>query len=195
MSKGFPSPQQLAHLRKSGIVFWSSGVTRSVIATALFLALYLAASSMAPWFQVDPAGDPKAALGSMGILFLQLAGGLAAGALILGVGVSLVQTRGAFGWHVLRGARRRELSRERAVLPLFGAVLAMGLAPYLFYLFVPGLLECLRASEQSAAIFGFLGSFCKLVVVASVVLAILVWIVTRFTFLFAHRDRTGRERE
>ena len=195
MPKGLPSAQQLAYLRKNGIVFWSPGVTRSIVVAVLFFGLYLAASQMESWFEVDVASEPSATVGSMWILFLQVVGGLAAGSLLLGVGASLVQTRGAIGWRVLREARKRERSRERTGASLAGVVVAMGLTPYLLYLFVPGLLEGLRAADRRAAIFGFLGSFCKLVVVAAVVLAILVWIVTRLTFLFAHRDRTDRERE
>jgi hypothetical protein len=195
MPKGLPSAQQLAYLRKSGIVFWSPGVTRSIVVAVLFFGLYLAASQIEPWFQVDVASEPSAALRNMWILFLQVVGGLAAGALLVGVGASLIQTRGAIGWRVLREACKREHSRQRTVASLAGVLLAMGLAPYLLYLFVPGLLEGLRAADRRAAIFGFLSSFCKVVVVAAVVLAILVWIVTRLLFLFAHRDRTDRERE
>jgi hypothetical protein len=157
--------------------------------------MYLLASRLNLWFEVEAGEGLGVVLDRLTIPFLQIVGGFALGALALGIVSSLVQTRGAIGWRVLVETRKRERSRERSFLPILGILLAAGLAPCLFYLLVPRLLDCIRAVERSSAIFVVLGSLCKLVVVAAVVLAILAWIVTRVTFLFAHRVRTDRERD
>jgi hypothetical protein len=117
------------------------------------------------------------------------------GAVAVGFVVSVAQTKGAFGPAVL--AQRRKLDRmgQNPLGVVVGLFITAAVSTALFCLGTPRLLGGLQDGTGGGAIYRALGLLCKLVVVASVVLAILAWMITRILFLFAHRERTGRDRD
>ncbi len=195
MFKGAPSKQQLALLQKRGVVFWSPIVTRAAIVATVFSILYLSVNAGVGVLQPPGVVDPVVWLRAQSEDVLRLLGGLAVGALAVGFVVSVVQTKGAFGPAVL--AQRKKLDRPgtNPVGVVVGLFMTAAVSTALFYLGTPRLLGGLQDGAGGAAMYGALGLLCKLVVVASVVLAILAWMITRILFLFAHRERTGRDRD
>lgn len=195
MFKGAPSKQQLALLQKRGVVHWSPIVTRAAIVATVFSIIYFSVNAGFGVLQPPDVVDPVAWLRAQGEGGLRLLGGLAVGAVAVGFVVSVAQTKGAFGPAVL--AQRRKLDRmgQNPLGVVVGLFITAAVSTALFCLGTPRLLGGLQEGTGGGAIYRALGLLCKLVVVASVVLAILAWMITRILFLFAHRERTGRDRD
>jgi hypothetical protein len=195
MSTGLPSKDRLRELKAEGVFSWSSLATRSAVAAAALGALLLCVE----WLGVlarDLSGDD--AIGvfqglGRGVLHVVLV--TAVVSICVGLMFSLTQTRGAFGGAALRTARRKGLFTN-PLKPLFSLLLTAAFAGVLAYTVVPELMSLVRSAYEPASLPGRLGAvfgqICKLLVVASFVLAILLLFVTRVAFLVRLSRGRGR---
>jgi hypothetical protein len=193
--KGAPSKERLALLQKRGIVHWSPAVTRATIVATVFAALYSSFESWRGALQPTGVMNPVVWFRVHGEPVLRLFVGLAVGVVVIGFVVSLLQTRGAIGSRVLAQRKRLDRLGRNPAGVIVGLCMAAAMSIALFSFAAPRFLAGLQGAAGEQAIYGTLGLLCKLVVVACVVLAILAWMITRFLFLFAHRERTGGDRD
>jgi hypothetical protein len=115
-------------------------------------------------------------------------------AILIGVIVALIQSRGATGWAVLNRTSRREC-RKNPATSLLGLILAFNVACCVAYVVVPKLLQALAPpGKQPTAVYlgELLHNTAKLVVVASLVLAVVLLFVSRLTFLVGLKSRARR---
>jgi flagellar biosynthesis protein FlhB len=199
MFKGLPSKERLRELRSKGRVSLSSFATRAATVAAVFLAILaigdqLARISQRP-FELD-LGVKRAAselLGVGGALRVVVITSVAA--VLAVVLTTILQTRFAFGWPVLRHQLGRRAQRTRPVRTVLLLIL-MGLISLVMVRFLAhDLLLVTRLSDAesiSKALAAVLGRLCKLVVVAGGVLAIIGSLVSRLGFILKRAVKVGQ---
>jgi len=191
MLKGFPTRSDLQSLRSEGRVVLSSAAGRGVIVATVALIIWISLGDLQADLVRTVAPGPFECLALMAPTVIRVLLSLTGGVIVGALAVSLAQTRAAIGWAMFRHGPHR---RGRNATPsLFLTVLAIWLSVGMFCVGAPLLLHSRSASASPELIGQQLGSLlglaCKLVVVAGVVSAILVWSVDRIAFLFRHRDK------
>lgn len=198
MARWLPSREHLRQLRAQGIFSWSSVATRSVVVAAVcgvccFSTTWLqdlyAFCSQSKERNIDLLEALSMLKRSSVLVFVSTA----VFALLAGVGISLIQTRGAVSRALVRVVRKRERSRNPlvAVVALF---VGLNLAVCLEYVVAPRLLKVIGGGQDLHAVPAYIGNVlhdtAKLVVVGCVVLAVVLLFVSRLAFLVSLRKRT-----
>lgn len=193
--------EYLRELKLIGVFPWSNLATRSFVSVVVFACVLGSIERIKSAIRLDLTGFLSENANSRSealdvahalVTFLLLSSFLA---LVAGFIGTVIQTRGAFGRAAQRTAKGR-LTSSRAhviLLTMVSAVLA-GLAA--FYRFSPMVLDGIKI-EGGAIIGPYIGyilrDVCKLVVVVSGVLAVLLVFVTRLVFVFGVAPRKLKE--
>lgn len=189
----------MRQLKAAGIFPWSSLATRSGIVAGSLGVVCAGPKLINLLATYDPTTEsglsaPLDALREFawpGLVFIVSTVGAA---LSIGFLISLLQTGGVFTWAALRAVRTRERVRNPFV-SFVGFVIALNVACCLAYAAGPKIFLALgMAGEQPAAAYlgELLYTLIKLVVVASIVLAVVLVFVSRLTFLLGLKKRARR---
>ena len=200
LMKSLPSKEKIKYLRKAGVINWSSSATRLMITGGVFIALWFSKETIEEFL----LNDFTAAIGTNGSfsttairdliygilrVFIITAGA----ALIFGILGSIAQTRGAIGTAILRRLRRRKFRVDTFTTLVW--LVVCGVCGFICTdRQIPEIMSVIQMDNSESikhASGVFLGRICKLVVVASLALAILVMFVSRVAFLL--RNREGRD--
>lgn len=193
MRVNLPTKKKLESLRRRGSGPLSLLATRAWILAATFgVILFFAervhkelTASVGGWSSL--LSEPGRVLKP----FLILAATLSGVALLVGVLITMLQTRAASGF-VMVDSTPRSTEKRVAFSLLIQIILATGVALFVASLLLPQALLAFRLGERGSIDVHFSAladKVCKLVVVVAVVLAILVMFVSRAVTLF----RTQKE--
>jgi hypothetical protein len=195
MFKGFPKEQQLRGLKRRGIVSISGLAIRSLSLGATLVALWVTLPRFLS--DVERIGREnvswKPLLGVNSPLLVVLASSI--GVVLAATLSTLLQSRGALGWSLLIRTRRRKRGVELLIAYFMAVVLVVIMGAALSIITLGGFLGIPRATNLSQALQGYAAVLVlavKLLVVAAVVCAILVSVLTRFFFLVKNRTRSAR---
>jgi hypothetical protein len=198
MFKGLPKKQQLQLLRRRGIVSISDRAIRAVSLAVVLVTLLLTVPRFMTEVERVYRGSlawklpkPSALVDSFMIVVLVTS----VGVVILGALTAASQSRGAFGWNLLRRNRTKDRGRALVASYLAALLLIGGMAGASTVAVLGYFLGLLRATTTQQAFSGYgaaLVSNLKLLVVAALVCAILAAILTRFFFLVKNRARSTR---
>ena len=195
MSRSLPSRERLKELKSEGVFAWSGFATRSAIAATVVGAVFLSRAWLGALTREFNGADVVGTFEVLGRSVLQVVLLTAVGTLVMGLLFSLAQTRGAFGVSVSRAVRKRRLVPNPAKLVLSVALVGV-VAAGLVYVVAPSLLALVGVTNNAVVlnnqIEGVFGQICKVLVVASLVLAILLLFVARIAFLFSQSGEKGR---
>lgn len=195
MIKGLPKEQELRGLKRRGIVSISGLAVRFIS---------LGATLMAGWFtvprfisEVQRTGRDYSSWKPHLLVDLSLLIVVASclGVVLAAALLTLLQSRGAFGWSLLIRTRKRDRGVGLLISYLMVLALVVIIAVALSITTLGDFLGLLRATNPSQAVHGYaavLVSNVKLLVVAAVVCAILTSVLTRFFFLVKNRTRSAR---
>jgi hypothetical protein len=213
MFQRLPSREYLSVLKSEGVFSWSSLATRSAVVAATAAGIMVGLGRLSSIVQPVGEADPVALLKGMGWYVLEVCVATALCALVAGVLISLIQTRGAFGVAALRRSKRGRFGLNPAAYIGSCALVAL-ISGVIFYAVWPDLVRLVAVTEAPVA-FGAEGAgigatrvqlaqgaegiflrICKLLVVASVVLAILLVFVTRAIFVLSlSRSRNPADKD
>jgi hypothetical protein len=199
MARWFPSKARLRQLKAVGIFSWSSLATRSAVLAVVagfvcarpeLINTLLVYDPSSEW--LSPTHIQTLRIYTRSVCSFVVATAVAS--LVVGIGVSLIQTRGALGWSALRAVRTQ--GRRRSPLTsVAGLGVAFAVAYCLSYFLGPKFLVAHNSpgAQPTGTYLGELLQYtAKLVVVASVVLAVVLLFVNRIAFLIGLKKRTRR---
>ncbi len=186
------SKESLDDLKHEGVFPWSPLATRSAIAAAVLGGLLLSYKSVSISGLVVDSGEPIALLRRLQGPLLQVVSVSIACGVVAGILISLVQTRGARGRAALRAVKRRR-SLPQPLLMVISLATVGGLSYAIALQVLPDLASFGTSGYDTSTFTGealrIFSRICKLLVVASLVLAILLVFVTRLVFVL--RVRSG----
>jgi len=198
MLGSLPTREKLQALRHRGIVPLSPLATRAWVVAAVFAVAIFSADRLL-WLQRTAANGWQSSVAEPWIYLrsylrpLALAViGLSLAALVAGIAGSIAQTRGVVGTSLARESNTwRHRLRDLLVVIVVGALISL-IAIANIGFSTRELLSLLRVTEvaEIEVDFGAIANrFCKLVVVVTAVLAILVMFVSRSLFLYRYREK------